>query len=153
MALEIPSELEPFFQVYGIPWPDVDEDVFKELPGPLRNFGADLLAVGDAIESALQDLAAGNPSHTLQAIQEYIARDSVRYAEELVDRLVSAVERLRDFPASGRLVPELEGTGLREIILGNYRIVYRILRAGDVVEIITVYHAQRRLRPDQPELQ
>lgn len=68
MAIELPGWLEPVLNAYMIPWPDVDEDAFHDMSGPLQNFGRDLGAVGEAIESALQLLQSGNPSQTLQAI-------------------------------------------------------------------------------------
>ena len=42
----------------------------------------------------------------LHAIREYIAKDSERYADLTVARIFSAVERLLEFPHSGRIVPE-----------------------------------------------
>jgi plasmid stabilization system protein ParE len=42
----------------------------------------------------------------LQSIRDYIAHDSPRYADLMVQRLVAAVERLEAFPQSGRVVPE-----------------------------------------------
>jgi cell wall-associated NlpC family hydrolase len=71
MAIDIPGWLEPVLNAYGIPWPDIDEDAFLHLPQPLRNFGDDLTAVGDAIDSALRSLESGNPSHTLIALTGY----------------------------------------------------------------------------------
>ena len=59
--------------------------------------------------------------------------------------VLAAVERLVAFPYSGRTVPEVDDPLIREILLGNYRIVYRI--AGEVVEILTVYHGARLLDP------
>lgn len=65
------------------------------------------------------------------------------YANVVVDRIFESVERLRDYPQSGRVVPEFEPPDLREIILGVYRIVYR---GGDPhVVILTVYHSARLL--------
>jgi len=96
MAFEIPAEFEPLFRRYGIPWPDVDEDVFRELPQPLRSFGEDLTAVGDDIESALQALAAGNPSQTLKAIQTYI--QAIR--RDFLDRVQDLCDDLAGMPCS-----------------------------------------------------
>lgn len=44
--------------------------------------------------------------HDLEANREYIAVDSPRYADLVVERIIAAVERLRAFPESGRVVPE-----------------------------------------------
>ena len=79
----------------------------------------------------------------LEAIRDYIAIDSPRYAALVVERLVAGVERLHDFPESGRVVPERNGAEIREIIVSPYRVVYRV-RPG-VVEIATVFRASRTL--------
>jgi addiction module RelE/StbE family toxin len=83
----------------------------------------------------------------LESIRDYIARDSPRYAELVLQRLVAAVDRLEAFPESGRVVPERNADDLREIIVRPYRLVYR-LRPG-VAEIVTVFRASR-LFPDAP---
>ena len=47
------------------------------------------------------------------------------------------------FPCSGQIVRELGREEIRELLKGNYRIVYRV--AEDRVEILTVYHSARLL--------
>jgi plasmid stabilization system protein ParE len=79
----------------------------------------------------------------LEAIAEFIAADSPHYAELFVIDVLRAVERLADFPRSGRMVPESGKPSIREIILGNYRIVFRCKK--NVVEILAVYHGARLL--------
>ena len=80
----------------------------------------------------------------VEAIRAYVARDSPRYADLLVERLVSAVERLETDPLSGRMVPEVGDDTVREVIHGNYRIVYRV--RSDLVDIVTVFHGARLFR-------
>lgn len=80
----------------------------------------------------------------VEAIKAYVARDSERYAVLLTERLVAAIERVGLFPESGRVVPEVGDAGLREVVYGNYRIVYRVL--PEAVEVVTVYHGARLLR-------
>lgn len=82
----------------------------------------------------------------LTAIHDYIARDSPRYAAATAARLVGAVDRLRTFPESGRIVPELGDPAVREVIYGNYRIMYEVWPGG-WVDILTVLHAAREFRP------
>jgi addiction module RelE/StbE family toxin len=77
----------------------------------------------------------------LEAIRDYVATDSPRYAALVVERIVQGVERLSGFPESGRVVPERNDPQLREVIVRPYRVVYR-LRPG-VVEIATVFRASR----------
>ncbi len=79
----------------------------------------------------------------LEAICLFIARDAPRYAEIFADRAFVATERLGQFPLSGRIVPEIGREDIREIILGNYRVIYRVL--PDEVEVLTVHHGARLL--------
>ncbi len=67
-------------------------------------------------------------------------RDMHRY---FADRAFAVTERLTNFPLSGRVVPEVGKKSIREIILGNYRIIYRVL--PDEVEILTVHHGARQI--------
>ena len=83
----------------------------------------------------------------LELIAEFIAHDSPQYASLFVIDVLAAVERLVRFPESGRVVPETNDPKVREIILGNYRIVYR--RRADVAEILTIHHGARLLDPSQ----
>ena len=88
-------------------------------------------------QSALDDLAG---------IRDYIARDSVYYAEKFVDGAFSAVERLERSPESGRIVPERNDPNLREIIYGSYRIIYKLVIRN--VYIVTMVHSRRNYVPD-----
>ena len=84
----------------------------------------------------------------LQAITEFIAKDSPQYASLFAINVFNAVERLVDFPESGRIVPERNDPQLREIIFGNYRIVYRLHR--QTAELLTIHHAARPLDLSKP---
>lgn len=77
----------------------------------------------------------------LKEIRAFIETDSPAWADLTVRRLVAAVDRLREFPDSGRIVPERQSPELREIISGNFRIVYR--RKPALVEIATVFRGSR----------
>ena len=83
-------------------------------------------------------------------ITNYIAANSLHHANLFAMDVLAAVERLVTFPASGRVVPELNEPSVREIILGAYRIVYRIKEG--IVEIMTVYHGARLLDPSKLRL-
>lgn len=77
----------------------------------------------------------------LEAIRAYIAEDSPRYADLTVSCIFAAAERLADFPQSGRSVPERSAPDVREVIVGRFRVVYR-MRAG-AVEIATVFRGSQ----------
>lgn len=51
------------------------------------------------------------------------------------------------FPLSGRVVPEINKQEIREVILGNYRIVYRFM--VNEVEVLTVHHGAQLLTADK----
>lgn len=81
----------------------------------------------------------------LRTIADFIAKDSSHYARLFVFDVFNVVDRLGRFPKSGRIVPELMDSHIREIILGNYRIVYR--SRVKLVEILAVYHGAKLLDP------
>ena len=83
----------------------------------------------------------------LEAIRTYIARDAETYANAVILDILEATDRLERFPESGRIVPELDDLHTREIIVGNYRVIYDI--SGDVVRILTVLHGARQFPPSK----
>lgn len=81
----------------------------------------------------------------LQDIYDYISNDSERYALQMVDRLVVRTEILMLHSKTGRVVPEFEDENLRELIEGNYRIIYYLI-SEEKVSIVRVYHGARLLK-------
>ncbi len=79
----------------------------------------------------------------LRAIRDFIARDAPKTASAYVRRLRRSVERLRIFPLSGQVVAELGREEIREVLQGNYRLIYRV--RGRRVDILTVFHGVRLL--------
>ena len=79
----------------------------------------------------------------LKDIASFIAEDSASAAERFVRSLFQSVERLADFPESGRIVPEFNDPAIREVIRKLCRIVYRVDGRKRVVEIARVWHAAR----------
>jgi plasmid stabilization system protein ParE len=79
----------------------------------------------------------------MKEIVRYIGRDRPETAEKWAISVFAEVERLERFPGSGRVVPELKRADIREIIFGNYRIIYRL--DMDRVIILTVRHGKQLL--------
>ena len=77
----------------------------------------------------------------LNDIIDYIAQDSLEYALNFYDQVREKVQNLIQFPKIGRMIPELDDPDIREIILRNYRIIYRIYK--DNIEIIRIIHGSR----------
>ena len=80
----------------------------------------------------------------LKDIAEYISKDSKYYAKLQVIRLKKRVEVLEKQPFSGNIVPEFNRKDLRQLIEGNYRIIYKVLDEKRI-DIISVHHAARDL--------
>ena len=84
----------------------------------------------------------------LKSIAAHIASDSPLGARGFAAKLKSSAEALTRFPRRGRMMPELDRGDVREIIEGNYRIVYRI-RYG-AVDILTIFEGHRRFVHEEP---
>lgn len=78
-------------------------------------------------------------------IGDYIAENSEKYAKLSVKKLFERADILKTFPQTGRVVPEKNDENVRELIEGNYRIIYELVSA-DHINILTVYHSARNLK-------
>ena len=76
----------------------------------------------------------------------YIVQDNPDAAARWTIELFDAVERLADFPESGRVVPEIGAREVREIIFGAYRVFYRV---GSDVEVLSVRHGSQLIRANE----
>jgi len=85
-------------------------------------------------------------SSHLQAIHDFISKDSRTYAVRFVKSLISSTSKLEVAPRCERIVPEFEVYGFREVIYQNYRIVYRIKNENERIEILAVIHCSRDFR-------
>jgi toxin ParE1/3/4 len=82
----------------------------------------------------------------LKSIAEFISLDSIKYASLTIERLIDVTSYLETNPKIGRMVPEMKKhTKIREIIFGNYRIIYKIT-STETVHILTVHHSSKHLR-------
>lgn len=79
----------------------------------------------------------------VEAIAEYIEKDSPFYARTVVAKVVAATRHLGQYPLSGRVVPEKRDPAFREVFAFSYRIIYRVEEG--VVTIVAVVHGKRLL--------
>jgi toxin ParE1/3/4 len=80
----------------------------------------------------------------LSEIEEYIARDAPDRAIAFTEKLIRRGESLRDHPRAGQPVPELNSNEFREVLIGPYRIVYR-LKTPRLIQILTVFEGRHSL--------
>lgn len=77
----------------------------------------------------------------LISIRRYIAENNPTAAKNWIDRLRAKAGNTVHAPLAGRKVPELSRDDIREVIEGNYRIVYQV--HSDHISILTVFEAHR----------
>lgn len=77
----------------------------------------------------------------------YVRADSPAAAAGFPERADAVLRQLRDFPESGRPLPEFPDLPHREVLVDPYRFFYRI--AAGTVWIVGVWHG--RQLPNEPE--
>ncbi len=81
----------------------------------------------------------------LKEIFVYISLDSKRYARLQVERIQQSTKILKLHPNIGKIVDEIDNPEIREIVEGNYRIIYRIVNKKRI-DILLVHHGAKDLR-------
>ena len=62
----------------------------------------------------------------LEDIFDYIFAENPSTAIKFIDKIFKKVESLTEYPQRGRKVPEANREEIREVFLGEYRIIYRL---------------------------
>ncbi len=82
----------------------------------------------------------------LDAIANYIARDSKFYTASFVQEILDASYSLKMFGERGRVVPELDNPNIRELLIKEYRLIYHIEVEESRIVILGLIHGKRDLR-------
>ena len=80
-------------------------------------------------------------------IAKYIALDNPTAAQNWVEEVFNKVKTLKTSPKMGRKVPEVERDEIREILFGNYRIIYHI--SLQKISVLTVRHGRQILPTEE----
>ncbi len=93
-------------------------------------------------------LVTDSAKRDLKSIQDYYYEQGIpEIANNQISEVLERIERLIDHPESGRVVPELNDTQIRELISPPYRVVY--LLTDHIIQIIRVWRSERILElPD-----
>ena len=83
----------------------------------------------------------------LRDIKRHISRDSITAAKAFIQRIQERVRKIGVMPTAAPLVLEAAARDIREIYVGSYRIIYRVLAAE--VHVLTIMHGARLLTPEQ----
>jgi plasmid stabilization system protein ParE len=79
----------------------------------------------------------------LEEFADYIALDKPMAALNWAESIQKSVNKLKEFPQLGREVPEVKRSDIRELIEGNYRIIYRT--ESNRISILTIRHTKQLL--------
>src|SRR6056297_1295991 len=90
--------------------------------------------------------------HFLERVEEctdYIALDHISTAVKWARGIFEHCQKLSEQPESGRIVPEFKRPEIRELIHGNYRLVYEL--KTNQIDMLTIWHTRSRISgPDDP---
>ncbi len=78
----------------------------------------------------------------IDGIATYIARDSPRSAQDMVERFFAAAQLLVDQPLRGKPVRECNVPSVRELLVGSYRLIYHVVDP-ERVDMLAVHHQKR----------
>ena len=80
----------------------------------------------------------------LKEIYGYISLDSKRYAKLQIERIQNRTEVLKTQVEIGKIVEEISNPKIREIVEGNYRIIYKVVNKSEL-HILMIHHGARDL--------
>jgi len=81
----------------------------------------------------------------MSEVVDYISREHPEAARKWAEGVFDAVDELASFPGQGRVVPEVGRPSVRELIHGEYRVIYKV--EAKAIGILTVWHGRRRFDP------
>ena len=85
----------------------------------------------------------------LDAVFHWYLRSSELAAREQVRRIRQRTATLEQFPDLGRVVPEFSNPRVRELVEGDYRIMYE--RFVDRVEVFAIVHGRQSFIPESKQ--
>lgn len=86
---------------------------------------------------------SGEALDDIDSIAEYISRDSIYHANQVVEALFTLADELLAHPKLGRIVPELSDPDVRECFIYSYRLIYEL--KDDDIHLLGVIHGKRLL--------
>ncbi len=86
----------------------------------------------------------------LKEIYKFISQDSILYAKRQVIRIRTRIKALKTSKYLGKMVSEIGIPVIRELIEGNYRIIYKIQRENEIA-ILSIHHSSQDLTKRQIE--
>lgn len=91
----------------------------------------------------MQLIISNDVRNDITEIYNYIAKDSIKYANKTANNIYSRIAELEFSPYLGKYVSELMDKQYRELIYKSYRIFYEVSTEKDTVYIHFVVHGKR----------
>jgi addiction module RelE/StbE family toxin len=82
----------------------------------------------------------------VEEIAGYIEQDDPAAAARCVEELFTAVDRLRDFPEMGKPGRDVITPGMRELVIGDFRVFYEV---GADIDVHSVRRASQLIDEDE----
>lgn len=82
----------------------------------------------------------------IEECTDFIALDGVTAAMKWAYAVMELCQKLCNQPQLGRIVPEFKRSEIREIIYGNYRLVYEL--KPNQIDMLTIWHTKQLLPSD-----
>jgi addiction module RelE/StbE family toxin len=100
----------------------------------------------------MKTITSNRARQDLIDVGEYVAKDNPSAARAVLARIRERVAKAVNSPLTGRVVPEFANPEIREFIVGNYRIVYRVGKATKHrIVVLTVFEGHRLFPSDVGE--
>lgn len=71
----------------------------------------------------------------LEDIENYISQDSRAIPRKFINRIFDKIDQLYKYPLSGKPIPEIRNSSIRELLLNKYRIVYQIVDERNIISL------------------
>lgn len=86
----------------------------------------------------------------ISEIADFISEDKPGAALNWIDSIFDSINKISDFPDTGRIVPEVHHKDVRETFVGDYRVIYKIEKKQ--ISVLTVRHGKQLLsKEDLPK--
>lgn len=84
----------------------------------------------------------------LDRMINYLLKTEPMVVEKVVDRMLKAIKRLKNTPFRGEIYGKGNGDEIRALLVGSYRVFFRVSESDHHVEILKLWHTSR----DEPNL-
>jgi toxin ParE1/3/4 len=90
-------------------------------------------------------------ARAFEGAMDYLGERNPDAAKRIAKSILDRVELLRSVPFMGKVYPKATRFEVRQVVVGRYRILYRVFEEANLVEILAVWHGARGGEPELPD--